>query len=583
LFTDQSQRNVLSMAAMEDFHRARRRAFIENLMARLSGKSTELLSYDDVLNKLKARGGAERGLRDIPLGAIVGSVGRYTDFNRSFLPLRDEDGTRWTRVEMAMNGLAGVPPIEVYQIGEAYFVLDGNHRVSVARQLGSSHIQAHVIEIKTKVPLTPDVTPDELILKAEYAEFLERTGIDGLRPGCDLTVTAPGQYRALEEHIDVHRYFMGIEQQHEIPYTEAVTHWYDTVYMPVVEVIRQRGILRDFPGRTETDLYLWVMEHRAALEHEIGWWVPHEAAAADLVAQRSSTPGRVVARLGEKILGAVTPDELEAGPPSGQWRSERVASPAADHLFNNILVPVSGEVNGWVALNQAAVVAQREGSRLLGLHVVPSQEERDSERARSVQAEFSQRCQEAGVQGELAIAVGGVAQKICERSRWTDLVVINLAHPPTPQPVARLRSGFRTLIRRCPMPVLAVPRGATQLSRVLLAYDGSPKASEALFMATYLAGRWAVALTLVTVIESGRATQETLTKVQRYLESHGVTASFVKETGTVGDAILKTAEADHSDLIIMGGYGFSPVLELVLGSAVDYVLGEAEKPILICR
>jgi nucleotide-binding universal stress UspA family protein len=176
-----------------------------------------------------------------------------------------------------------------------------------------------------------------------------------------------------------------------------------------------------------------------------------------------------------------------------------------------------------------------------------------------------------------------VARKICERSRWTDLVVVHLAHPPAPQPTARLGSGFRSLIRRCPRPVLAVPDAPFPLERALLAYDGSPKAEEALFVATYMAGQWGIPLVVVTVVETGRTTAEALARAQEYLETHGVEAAFVKESGAVAEAILRTAEEQASDLIIMGGYGFSPVLEVVLGSAVDQVLRESRRPMLICR
>lgn len=87
------------------------------------------------------------------------------------------------------------------------------------------------------------------------------------------------------------------------------------------------------------------------------------------------------------------------------------------------------------------------------------------------------------------IEVGELERRICERALWTDLVVVNLAHPPAPRPLARLSSGFGTLIRRCPRPVLTVPRAASEMRRALLAYDGSPKAKEALFGATYLSNQ----------------------------------------------------------------------------------------------
>ena len=587
-----TEQSIMSFSsAVQDFRRARRRAAMEQIMARLTGRSAALLSYEEVRQKLKVTEGGKRELRDIPLNAIVGSVGRYADFTRSFLPRQDSDEGRWARVKVAQTGLAGLPPIQVYQIGNAYFVLDGNHRVSVARELGAPSIQAYVTEVRTKVPLSPDTQPDDLIVKAEYTDFLEHTHLDELRPEADLSVTAPGQYQVLEEHIEVHRYFMGLEQKREIPYEEAVGHWYDEVYSPVVQVIRGRGILRDFPGRTETDLYLWLSEHRAELEQELGWQISHEEAAADLTAQFSPRPGRVVARVSEKLLGAVMPYELEAGPPPGEWRKEHLAARRDDRLFANILVAINGEEAGWHAMDQALEVARREGARLHGLHVVPSETQRESEEARAVQAEFNRRCEAAGIPGALALEIGKVPRTICERARWADLVILSLSYPPASQPMARLGSGLSTLLRRCPRPVLAVPESSSSLSRALLAYDGSPKANEALFVATYLSGKWNIPLIVVTVIQPGRTTSDTLARAQEYLETHGVQATLVKESGPVVEAILKTADPStgsghrehESDLIIMGSYGFGPVLEVVLGSSVDETLRASRRPMLICR
>jgi nucleotide-binding universal stress UspA family protein len=113
---------------------------------------------------------------------------------------------------------------------------------------------------------------------------------------------------------------------------------------------------------------------------------------------------------------------------------------------------------------------------------------------------------------------------------------------------------------------------------VLLAYDGSSRADEALFVATYLADRWKTSLTIVTVIENGQVSPDTLSWAQIYLESHGVQGIPVEESGPVPEAILKTAEEQGSDLIIMGSYGHSPVLEVMFGSAVDQVLREALGP-----
>ncbi|HET91829.1 MAG TPA: universal stress protein [Chloroflexi bacterium] len=575
--TDPSKTQFYS--AVQDFRRARRQADLERVLARLTGQSADLLSYEEVRRKLKATIGSDKPqLKEIPLDGIVGSVGRYTDFTRSFLPKQDSDESRWAGVKAAASGLVGLPPIRVYQIGDAYFVLDGNHRVSVARQLDATSIEAYVVEIKAKVPLSPDVQPDDLILKAEYADFLEQTHLDELRPEADLSVTIPGQYCALEEHIQVHRYLMGLEQQREISYQEAAAHWYDHVYWPVVQIICERGLMRDFPERTETDMYLWIAEHRAALKKELGWEVEPEAAAADLAAQAGARPRRVVAR----ILDAVTPDELSAGPPPGEWRAKRGSARRDDRLFADVLVAINGESGGWCALEQALEVARREEARLIGLHVLGTASDQEAEAAQAVQAEFQRRCEAAGVPGHLTFASGKVPRAVCERARWTDLAVVSLTYPPPPQPLARLGSGFRALLQRCPQPVLAVP-DVSPLSRALLAYDGSPKAEEALFVAAYLAGRWTIPLAVVSVAENGNVMPETLTRAESYLAEHGIQATPIEKSGSAADAILETAQEQGSDLIVMGGYGHKPVLEVVLGSAVDQVLRESQVPTLICR
>ena len=171
--------------AAEDFRRARQQVGLQGLLARWRGKSLDLLSFDDVRRQLRSYGQESRGLQEIPLDAIVGSVGRYQDFTRTFLPLLDDNQGRWARVLMAQTSV-GLPPISVYQIGVAYFVLDGNHRVSVARQMGSDSIEAYVTEVKTLVPLSPDDEADDIILKAEYADFLARTRLDVNLPDVDL-------------------------------------------------------------------------------------------------------------------------------------------------------------------------------------------------------------------------------------------------------------------------------------------------------------------------------------------------------------------------------------------------------------
>src|SRR5690606_7233177 len=288
-------------AASYDFQRARRRAGLRSAIAQLRGQDPRLLSYEDVRRSLKAVESSERNLEDVPLDAIVGSVGRYQDFTREFLPLVDEDRGRWVDVKLAMTGLQGVPPVELYRIGDAYFVIDGNHRVSVARQLGAKTINAYVTPVHSRVPLGADTDYQSLILAAEYAAFLDATGIDELRPDADLRVTEAGQYPRLVEHISVHQYYMGIERDGPVPWPEAVAHWYDEVYLPVAQAIAEHDLLARFPGRTETDLYLFLSEHRGELEREFGWSLEGQQLAEGLSAGTQVDIGGRFAQLLEAV------------------------------------------------------------------------------------------------------------------------------------------------------------------------------------------------------------------------------------------------------------------------------------------
>ena len=545
-------------SAREDFRHARREAAIQGIVARFTGKSTELLSYEEVSQKLKAVGSAHRGLKEIPIEKIIGSVGRYTDFTRSFLPRHDSDESRWANVMSAMTNVRaqGLPPIEVYQLGDVYFVKDGHHRVSIAKQLGVNSIEAYVTEVRTKVPLTSDVQPDDLIVKAEYAEFLERTRINQSRQ-VDLNTTVPGQYEKLQEQIELYRRHIKQKENRELTLEEAASRWYDDWYLPLIEVIRDQGILRDFPDRTEADMYLWVLEHREAIQEELGWRVRPEAAAKNIADQK--------------------------GTEVGEWRKEKLKARYSDHLFADVLVPLSGEDESWYALEQALRIAKREEARLYGLHVVASDSLKESDSARAIKEKFEERCAAAGVVGSLAIESGEIANKICERASLTDLIVINLAHPPSAQLFSKLASGFRTLIHRSPRPILAVPAPATELMRPLLAYSAdSPKAEEALFAATYIAETWKSRLMIVSVIENDSDRHE-LDRVRDYLEFHEVSADFILEKGSPSEVILQTAEKNQNDLIIMGGYGSGPVMEAVRGSSLDVVLREAKVPMMLCR
>ncbi len=260
----------LDLHSASDFRRARAQAFLNKVWSLLSGRSRKLLAFDEVREKLRLGGPVYRGLQAIPLSKIVGSVNRYRDFDRFFLPTQSHTQERWRRINRAWYRDEYLPPVLLYKVGEVYFVIDGNHRVSVARARGQKFIDAEVRECETRVPLSEAIGPEELERLGARAEFLQRTRLDQVRPEAQIESTILGGYDRLVEHIAVHRYFMGLEAGQEIPVDEAVAHWYDALYKPVAEVIERSGILETFPGRTVTDLYLWVMDHLHFLRERLG-------------------------------------------------------------------------------------------------------------------------------------------------------------------------------------------------------------------------------------------------------------------------------------------------------------------------
>lgn len=265
-------------AAKESFNRARLKAFWNALISTVTGRSNELLAWDEVKDKLQIGGQIYRGIQQVEVSKIIGSVNRYRDFDRVFLPKQTHTEERWRSISSAYFELKHLPPVKLYKVGDAYFVVDGNHRVSVAREQKRVFIDAEVIEAESRVPVGPDLDAQDLKIKGEYAEFLHRTGLDRLRPEQEIEFTIAGGYQRLLEQIAVHRYFMGLEEQRFIPEAEAVTDWYDHLYLPLVKVIRKQEFLEEFPNRTEADLYLWVMEHLHYLR-EAGAVVTPEKAA----------------------------------------------------------------------------------------------------------------------------------------------------------------------------------------------------------------------------------------------------------------------------------------------------------------
>ena len=570
----------LQQTAVRDFDRARKQAAMHQFFARVRGRSDDLLSYDDVHEQLGAGTVTNQGVREIPLKSIVGSVGRYQDFTRDFLPKRDSDEERWVGVKTAVDQMKGMPPIEVYQINDAYFVKDGNHRVSIARQLGVDTITAYVTKVETRVPLCVDDDPAVVIGKARYRLFLEGTNIDKLRPDSDLTMTFIGHYQTLIDQIDAHHKILE-QDGRVVTDDEAVTGWYDDVYLPIIRLIREQGVLRNFPRRTEADMYIFLYDHCERLEADLGWDIDVKTAVDDLVDKKKSK------RSLRRAWHALTPRNLEEGPKPGKWREKQLAKHRGGHLFADILVTLTGTESDNILLDRIIMFSKPDNDRLLGLHVVKKKSQVNSENVKRIREQFKLRCDEAGLVGEFAVEVGKVADVIIKRAAWADLVVVGMTHPPDGGSLARLGHGLNTLVQSCPRPILVIPSemSADIHSPMLLPYDGSRKADEALFLAAYFAFRQSRKLTVVTV-KTDRTNRKDLEYAQKYLEGREIEADYVfKEdrSKSIAESVLETAVSTDAGLLIMGGFGFRSMLHLVLGSAVDEILREFKRPVLICR
>ncbi|MEM6430956.1 MAG: DUF4032 domain-containing protein [Deinococcota bacterium] len=267
--------------ARRDAERVRSRAFWHQVLMTVRGIPNELVPFSAV-RQLRPSSEHYGGVKPIAIDKIIGSVDKYRDFDHYFLPRLSYTLDRWIGIRRA--GLEGkeLPPIEAYKVGEVYFVKDGHHRVSVARSSGQKFIDADIIELSVKVP--PDSTDSlkTLIIKGEYSQFLEHTNLNHVRPEhYPVVFTVTGRYDILLTHVRTRQYYLAEARQQEVNWDEAVGLWYNELYQPIVDEIREHNVMDRFPGRTEADLYLWIMDHRYYLVERYGNDVSSHDAAVD--------------------------------------------------------------------------------------------------------------------------------------------------------------------------------------------------------------------------------------------------------------------------------------------------------------
>jgi len=286
---------IVNAVSNQEFESARFRSLLTSLKYFLIGRNNELLSFEKIKKGFELYKQKYLGIQTIPIDVIVGSFDRYKDFDRYFLPKKVHLQQRWAKIHNLIARDVILPPVKLYKIGEIYFVIDGNHRVSVSKKLGVKYIDAEVIEFITDISITPNMNPKEIFILAEREKFLNFTGLKQNRPEIKIRITVPGQYDFLLSQIDKLMVQLNENKKADEKLTtfkEASLIWYDNIYLPAIEIIKNYGILEKFPNRTKTDLYIWINEHKRYLSLKYGREVVIKFAAKDFLYRYSKNPFR---------------------------------------------------------------------------------------------------------------------------------------------------------------------------------------------------------------------------------------------------------------------------------------------------
>lgn len=261
----------------DDFNKARKKASLSNLINILTPEKKSLLSFSTVEKLLKPKGQRYKGLHVVSINQIVGSEGRYNDFNKAFLPKHDALRRRWENVDKAHHTDIILPPIKLYEVGGVYFVRDGNHRVSVAKMQGIESIDAEVISLDSEIQIAPSMTEEELkkaVIDYEKAQFYKKyPKLKKIINPDELNFTATGRYNEIIIHINGHKYYLNLDKNYEISFEDAASSWYQNLFKPIVDTISIDNILSRFPGRTNGDLYVWIIRHWDDLKKKHGEYV----------------------------------------------------------------------------------------------------------------------------------------------------------------------------------------------------------------------------------------------------------------------------------------------------------------------
>ena len=245
-------------------------------------------SFNEVHKEEGLTDAIDLGLRAVELRHIVGSVNRWQDFDSQFRMRNRSTRYRYEQIKKAVERGESIPAVELYKIKDKYYVVDGNHRVSAAKQVGQTYMDAHVIEY------LPPADNKEHLLWRERSNFERRTNLAGIE------FTELGSFRKLLLQVEEFRREESAVLREDLTLATAAQSWSLEIYEPVVAQIRQEKLLDDFPNRTEADLFLYATYHKMA-KNRLG---PKPISYREVLEEfRSQTFSRT---LGQKIVDTVT-------------------------------------------------------------------------------------------------------------------------------------------------------------------------------------------------------------------------------------------------------------------------------------
>jgi hypothetical protein len=224
----------------------------------------DLLGLEDVRRRLRIVGQSYEGVRPIEVRRIVGSLDRSTDFDRDFRPRLGQSTQRLASLRTAFPD-AGLPPIEAYEVGGAFFVADGHHRVALARERSAEFIDAEVTRLETNYDIGPGVDVRQLVHTEQQRILMHDSGLASARPEARIEFSRPGGYPELLELIKAHGYDLARRRGVLPEPGEVAAHWFDTVYEPGVAALRREALPQAYRYKTDADLFLWVYQRRRAL------------------------------------------------------------------------------------------------------------------------------------------------------------------------------------------------------------------------------------------------------------------------------------------------------------------------------